>query len=199
MSNENQNRLVIVLILIALIMIGAFIFKEISDYKDSKERTEIIYDNIIDSILTSCEKIDKEVTEDWLKTLELNHENLELAMEFYDIEHADIVMSQALIETGHFKSYNCTKRHNLFGLVNSRQKRTEANRNRYFVFNHWSESVKGYKDYVQYKFTDNKEKWDNDYYVFLQRLGYAEDPTYVNKVRNLTNKRNNEDILLARV
>ena len=196
MSIENQNRLVFVLILIALIMIGAFIFKEISDYKDSKERTEIIYDNII---LTSCEKIDKEVTEDWLKTLELNHENLELAMEFYEIEHADIVMSQALIETGHFKSYNCTKRHNLFGLVNSRQKRTEANRNRYFVFNHWSESVKGYKDYVQYKFTDNKEKWDNDYYVFLQRLGYAEDPTYVNKVRNLTNKRNNEDILLARV
>ena len=198
MSIENQNRLVIVLILIALIMIGAFIFKGISDYKDSKERTEIIYDNIIDSILTSCEKIDKEVTEDWLKTLELNHENLELAMEFYEIEHADIVMSQALIETGHFKSYNCTKRHNLFGLVNSRQKRTETNRNRYFVFNHWSESVKGYKDYVQYKFTDNKEKWDNDYYVFLQRLGYAEDPTYVNKVRNLTNKRNKEDILLAK-
>ena len=198
MSIENQNRLVIVLILIALIMIGAFIFKGISDYKDSKERTETIYDNPEETILASCEKIDKEVTEDWLKTLELNHENLELAMEFYGIEHADIVMSQALIETGHFKSYNCTKRHNLFGLVNSRQKRTEANRNRYFVFNHWSESVKGYRDYVQYKFTDNKEKWDNDYYVFLQRLGYAEDPTYVNKVRNLTNKRNNEDILLAR-
>ena len=198
MSIENQNRLVIVLILIALIMIGAFIFKEISDYKDSKERTETIYDNTEETILASCKKIDKEVTEEWLKTLELNHENLELAMEFYEIEHADIVMSQALIETGHFKSYNCTKRHNLFGLVNSRQKRTEANRNRYFVFNHWSESVKGYRDYVQYKFTDNKEKWDNDYYVFLQRLGYAEDPTYVNKVRNLTNKRNNEDILLAR-
>ena len=199
MSIENQKRLIIVLSLIAFILIGMLAFTTIRDHYDSKERELKIYEATEEMFMADFIEKEKEVTEDWLKTLELNHENLELAMEFYEIEHADIVMSQALIETGHFKSYNCTKRHNLFGLVNSRQKRTEANRNRYFVFNHWSESVKGYKDYVQYKFTDNKDKWDNDYYVFLQRLGYAEDPTYVSKVRNLTNKRNKEDILLARV
>ena len=39
--------------------------------------------------------------------------------------------------------------------------------------------VKAYRDYVQYKYKGG------DYYQFLQRIGYAEDPDYVAKVRQI--------------
>lgn len=49
----------------------------------------------------------------------------------------------------------------------------------YYEFDNWEESVKAYRDYVQYKYKGA------DYYQFLQRIGYAEDPNYVTKVRQI--------------
>lgn len=43
----------------------------------------------------------------------------------------------------------------------------------------WEESVKAYKDYVQYKYKGG------NYYDFLNKIGYAEDGNYVTKVMSL--------------
>ena len=43
----------------------------------------------------------------------------------------------------------------------------------------WEESVKAYKDYVQYKYKVG------NYYDFLNRIGYAEDGSYISKVMSL--------------
>lgn len=43
----------------------------------------------------------------------------------------------------------------------------------------WEESVKAYKDYVQYKYKGG------NYYEFLNRIGYAEDGSYISKVMSL--------------
>ena len=40
----------------------------------------------------------------------------------------------------------------------------------------WEESVKAYKDYVQYKYKGG------NYYDFLNRIGYAEDKEYTSKI-----------------
>lgn len=104
---------------------------------------------------------------------ELNEKNLKEAIKYFDLEYADIVYTQAVLESGHFKSKLCVKHNNLFGLYNSRK-------HEFFRFNHWSESVLGYKRSIQ-----NRYKPPQDYYIFLKELGYAEDPNYIKKLKQL--------------
>lgn len=105
----------------------------------------------------------------------LNKANLYNELIAQGIDFADIVLAQSILETGHFKSHCCLQRNNLFGL-----------RNRdgtYMSFNHWTESVESYKKYIQ--------KYDeppNDYYRYLDSLGYAEDPDYINKLKEIVSK-----------
>lgn len=100
-------------------------------------------------------------------------EGLKEALAFYDIQHPDIVYAQAILETGHFRSQGCLRDNNLFGLYNSKKRQ-------YHKFDHWSVSVVKYKEWIQRRY-----KPSEDYYKFLQRIGYASDPNYVNKLRNI--------------
>ena len=104
---------------------------------------------------------------------ELNDSTLYLALEYYNIKHPRIVLAQAKLETGNYTSKHCINRNNLFGLYNSRKKE-------YFSFEHWHHSVKAYKDMIEYKHRD-----DEDYYDFLLRIGYAEDPEYISKIKEM--------------
>lgn len=95
------------------------------------------------------------------------------ALDYYGVKYPKIVYAQAILETGHFKSDLCVNDNNLFGLYNSKKKK-------FYTFNHWSESVVAYINFVQYKY-----KPPNDYYDFLDKLGYAEDPLYISKVKQI--------------
>lgn len=99
------------------------------------------------------------------------------ALIYYDIKHPEIVYAQALLETGYFKSKGCIRDHNLFGLYNSKKRQ-------YHKFSHWTESVKAYKEWVQYKY-----KPPNDYYEFLSSLPYATDKNYIKILKQIV-KRN---------
>lgn len=79
-----------------------------------------------------------------------------------------------ILETGYFISRVCLENNNLFGL------RRPSN-GEYYKFKNWEESVKAYRDYVQYKYKGG------DYFSFLNRIGYAEDNIYVSKVRSIVN------------
>lgn len=98
------------------------------------------------------------------------------ACEHYGIKHIDIVVAQSILETGMYRSEQCLKHNNLFGLYNSRKQV-------YFRFNHWTESVKAYRDLIQYRLRENE-----DYYKFLTRISYASDPDYIKKVKNIVVK-----------
>lgn len=102
-------------------------------------------------------------------------EGLKEALEYFDIKNPDIVYAQAILETGNFKSNLCIYNNNLFGLYDSKNKR-------YHKFNHWTESVIAYRDWIQYKY-NLKE----DYYDFLKRINYAEDTLYINKLKYIVN------------
>lgn len=95
------------------------------------------------------------------------------ACRYYGVQDCGIVVSQAILETGHFKSDNCIKNNNLFGLYNSKRKR-------YYRFGHWSESVVAYRDKIQ-----KKRKKDEPYYDFLLRIGYAKDKKYIHKIKDI--------------
>lgn len=106
---------------------------------------------------------------------ELSDSILYLALEYYNIKHPRIVLAQAKLESGNYTSDHCVKRNNFLGLYNSRKKE-------YFSFKHWTDCIKGYKNMVEYKLKDGE-----DYYDFLIRIGYAEDPSYVDKVKQIEN------------
>lgn len=103
-------------------------------------------------------------------------EGLVEALDYYGVQYPQIVYAQALLETGYFTSSVCKKYNNLFGLYNSKIKD-------YYSFEHWSDSVRAYKDCVQYKYKGN-----TDYYTFLVNLPYAMDPNYINKIKQLEHK-----------
>lgn len=103
-------------------------------------------------------------------------EGLMEALEYYGVKHPNVVYAQAVLETGHFRSKVYRECNNLFGLYNSRTKS-------YYKFDHWSESVVAYLDFIQYKY-----KPPNDYYKFLDNIGYAEDPEYINKLKRIVNR-----------
>ena len=70
----------------------------------------------------------------------------------------------------------CLNNNNLFGLYNS-------SRGRYHRFDHWTESVIAYKVFIQRRY-----KPPENYYKFLQRIGYAGDPNYISKLKKVVNK-----------
>lgn len=96
------------------------------------------------------------------------------ALEYYHIHHKEIVYAQAILETGHFKSGGCRKGHNLFGLRGKH----------YHRYKHWSESVKAYKEKIQ-----NRYRPGEDYYKFLKRIHYAEDPNYINLLKSIVKRK----------
>lgn len=103
-------------------------------------------------------------------------EGLMDALIYFEVQHPHIVYAQAILETGNFTSKVYKENNNLFGLYDSRNKK-------YYAFNHWSESIIAYINYIQYKYSPPK-----DYYKFLQDIGYAEDPTYTDKLRIIVEK-----------
>lgn len=82
------------------------------------------------------------------------------------ILYPKIVLAQAILETGWFRSSVCRNKHNLFGLTNPRT-------GKYYEFNHWTESVWAYYTKVQYKYKGG------NYLLWLDEIGYAEDPKYI--------------------
>lgn len=89
--------------------------------------------------------------------------------ELYGVTDPEIVFAQSCLESGHFRSEQFQNKNNHLGI------RVDG---KYKYFTHWSECLKAYKEKVQ-----NKKRIGEDHYTFLRRIGYAEDPNYINKVK----------------
>ena len=100
---------------------------------------------------------------------ELTIPNLLAEIKKNGIKYPKIVLAQAILETGWFKSSVCRSKHNLFGLTNPRTKT-------YYEFNHWTESVKAYYTKVQYRYSGG------NYLLWLKKIGYAEDKGYIRAI-----------------
>lgn len=107
---------------------------------------------------------------------DVNEEVLYNTLKHYNFPNPAIITAQAIIESGNFKSRLCIENYNLFGLYNS-------NKMEYFKFDSWISCVFAYKRYILNKYEEGE-----DYYGFLQRINYAEDPEYISKVKTLENK-----------
>lgn len=88
------------------------------------------------------------------------------------LPHAHIVLAQARLETGNFRSNRCKRDKNLFGIKHN---------GRYAKYSHWRESVADYKKRISSRYSGG------DYYAFLTRIGYAEEKEYIHKVKRIAN------------
>ena len=99
----------------------------------------------------------------------LTKNNVAKEIRLQGIKHENIVLAQALHETGNFSCNKCSlDKNNLFGF---RYKK------KYLEFDHWEESVTYYA-----KWQDRHYK-SGDYYEFLKDVGYATDTTYNQKLK----------------
>ena len=78
------------------------------------------------------------------------------------ILYPNIVLAQAILD-------------NLFGLTN-------PHTGKYYEFNHWTESVRAYYIKVQYKYKGG------NYLLWLDEIGYAEDPNYIISIISILDK-----------
>ena len=107
---------------------------------------------------------------------ELSDSTLYLALKHYNIKHPKIVLAQAKLESGNYTSAHCIRKNNFLGLYNSKKKE-------YYSFKHWTDCIEGYKNMIEHKHRDGE-----DYYTFLIRIGYASDPIYITKVKQIERK-----------
>lgn len=124
------------------------------------------------SLKTELQKKTDDITKSENHLPELTIPNLYKEIIRNGILYPKIVLAQAILETGWFRSSVCRNKHNLFGLTNPRT-------GKYYEFNHWTESVRAYYTKVQYKYKGG------NYLFWLDEIGYAEDPDYIIAVENL--------------
>lgn len=96
--------------------------------------------------------------------------NLNHMMAMLEMDHPEIVMRQAKLETGNFTSRRFKEYNNLFGF--------QVSDSSICKYSNWKESVIAYKSLQMRKLRDNE-----DYYKFLIRIKYASDPDYIKKLK----------------
>lgn len=135
--------------------------KELDDISRNSDRKA--------SLKTELQKKTDDITKSENHFPELTIPNLYKEIIRNGILYPKIVLAQAILETGWFRSSVCRNKHNLFGLTN-------PHTGKYYEFNHWTESVRAYYTKVQYKYKGG------NYLLWLDEIGYAEDPRYVYEI-----------------
>lgn len=134
----------------------------------------IVIGMILTTMLSFCyidsDKSTTVVKIDVGKEIEFSDSTLMDEMLKLGIKEPNIVYSQALLETGHFKSNCFYDKHNLFGFNTG---------NGYMSFKSWKDCVHYYSVWQQ------KYYKGGDYYKFLTKIGYATDGTYVYKLKRM--------------
>lgn len=137
---------------------------------------------ISENILFECKKV---AFYNDIKGKDFSEELLKECIYYEKIEHPDIVLIQAQLETGNYTSEIFWVNNNLFGMKFPRYRKTVVfgEHLNHATYSHWTESVKDYKLWqTWYKNAGYKI---DEYLVFLQYIRYATDPHYIPKIITL--------------
>lgn len=101
------------------------------------------------------------------------------------ILNVDIAFRQVIQETGHFTHPIWIEHNNLFGMKFPLLRETTAVsiHNGYSGYTHWKKSVKDYWLWQQYYLAKGYDL--SDYYSFLVKVGYSQDPKYVKNLKGI--------------
>lgn len=89
------------------------------------------------------------------------------------VPHSRIVLAQARLESGNFKSALYKRTNNPFGIKHN---------GKYAHYSDWRKAIADYKKRISSRY-NGKE----NYYRFLVRIKYAEEKTYIQKIKKIVN------------
>lgn len=100
------------------------------------------------------------------------------------IKNPDVVMAQAVLETGNFSSKIFHENHNLFGMRLPVVRETVAIGSRYghAVYKRWTDSV---IDYAMWQDYNERSMENHDTYLSFINGVYAEDDLYIRKLEKI--------------
>ena len=122
------------------------------------------------------------------------------SMYYENIKYPEVVLLQAQLETGFYKSDIFLNGNNLFGMKYPKFRNTVAigTYKGHSQYEHWIDSVRDYKLWQEWYLSLG---WRIDitqdytfYMLFLKEIGYAEDPRYLHKLIWLNNFNANKHV-----
>ena len=120
---------------------------------------------------------------------EFTKEKLKAYIIELNIKYPHIVMAQAQIESGNFKSQIFRINRNCFGMkvATKRPTTNKGQENDHAYYNSWRESVQDYAMFVAAYLNDIRT--EKEYFEYLKQ-NYAQDTNYISKLKNIINKNN---------
>lgn len=117
---------------------------------------------------------------------EFSFDRLVIEIGTMNFDHPEIVLAQTRLETGNYKSVIFNENHNLFGMKFARRRvRLSGGTDRgHAYYDTWKESLYDYGFYYS-KYLDDMS--EDEYYDYLKQ-NYAEDPSYIKKVKEFANE-----------
>ena len=117
-----------------------------------------------------------------LEREEFSREWLKNEIESLNLDHSDIVLAQAEIETGNFSSVIFKQNHNLFGMKVAKSRPTTATKEQlnHAYYDSYKESL---ADYALWQASYARNLSKHEYLQLLQQM-YAEDANYLNKIKS---------------
>jgi len=121
----------------------------------------------------------------------LNIENLKLLVDSIPLKHKDIIVAQAILETGWFNSENCIKNNNLFGMRKSyiRPSTSDTTIDGYAHYSSWKSSVMDYY-FLQQSLSPNTINSRYNYFRYLDKVYSQSGRKYSIAVMNIIKKIN---------
>ena len=144
------------------------------------ENSSILYKQRFDS-LTRFYKLDVKDGQRYL----ISWPNICFWIDYFQIKHSDIVKAQVLHETNFLKSDICKYNRNIIGMRLAHRRRTIAMtaQDEHAFYQTYVECLYDYKLWQEYCYGDSKM----DYFDFLNKAGYATDPHYTNRLKEILN------------
>ena len=129
------------------------------------------------------EEITKIIIKDEVPFTEENLKNLLLEL---NVRFPHIVLAQAKLESGNFKSHMFLENNNIFGMKEAKRRPTtnKGTQNGHAYYENWKDCVIDYAFY-QAAYLNNLRN-EAQYYQYLS-ASYAEDPRYIGKVKSIAN------------
>lgn len=112
----------------------------------------------------------------------LTWDNIDYWLDYFEVEQQEIVKQQIFLETGNLSSKICIENRNLFGMRMPSVRETTAIKKQHghALYSNYIMSIEDYAIW-QKRFYDGEE----DYYEFLTRVGYATEPTYIERLKTV--------------
>lgn len=119
-----------------------------------------------------------------IERIELNKTTLVQTMKDMGVQHIDIALAQAILESGTFTSNMFKTKNNMFGMkVPGRRETTAINKKGYAAYSSWFDCVRDYKLYQDFV-TKNKNVSRSKYLSIIAR-SYSTNPDYIPMLKKI--------------